>query len=100
MVKELVFISQPMNGKSNEEIYAERRDLAKKLEDKGYMINDSILKDTPPEGIHEPIFYLGQSLILLSLSDCVYFMDGWDQARGCKIEHEVAKEYGLPIIHD
>ena len=30
----------------------------------------------------------------MSECDTVYFCKGWENARGCKIEHEVAKSYG------
>ena len=35
------------------------------------------------------------------MSDCeaVYFCDGWKHARGCRIEHMLAEEYGLNIIY-
>ena len=29
-----------------------------------------------------------------------YFCKGWENARGCKIEHEAAKAYGLEIIYE
>ncbi len=30
----------------------------------------------------------------------VYFAKGWENARGCKIEHEVALQYGLDILYE
>ena len=29
----------------------------------------------------------------------VYFCDGWEDAMGCRIEHDAAEEYGLDIIY-
>jgi hypothetical protein len=36
------------------------------------------------------------------MSECttVYFAKGWENARGCKIEHEVALQYGMEIIYE
>lgn len=30
--------------------------------------------------------------------DAVYFDDGWFEARGCRIENAVCKEYGIKIL--
>lgn len=95
-----VFISQPMRGKSNEEIKQEREELVKELKENGYEEIDSILSEDAPKNDFEGVFYLGHSLILLSQTDVAYFMRGWDEARGCKIEHEVAVNYGIPILKD
>jgi hypothetical protein len=89
-----------MHGKTNEQIRSERKSLVQELEEEGYGIIDSIIADTPEKAFNEPVFYLSQSIYLLSLSDLVYFMDGWENARGCKIEHTIVKEYGIPILRD
>ena len=31
----------------------------------------------------------------MSQANLVYFARGWEQSRGCNIEHECAKRYGL-----
>ena len=46
-----------------------------------------------------PICFLAKSLESMSLCDAAYFAKGWENARGCKIEHEVAKAYGVKIIY-
>lgn len=50
--------------------------------------------------LNKPLYYLSQSLLRMSACDVVYFCKGWENARGCKIEHEVAKAYGLEIIYE
>lgn len=78
-----VFISQPMNGLTDEEIE----------------FIDSFLQDYPGEiNKHIPVWYLGKSIQLLSQADMIYLGEGWDKARGCKIEYEIAKAYGINII--
>ena len=42
--------------------------------------------------------YLGESLKLLAKADIAYFAPGWNKARGCKIEHQCALEYGIHTI--
>ena len=34
------------------------------------------------------------------ISEAVYFCKGWENARGCKLEHAVAEAYGLTIIYE
>lgn len=96
-----LFISQPMNGKSDEEIKKERQDaLLKAVETYGEEVEliDSFFESAPHDA--KPLWFLGKSLELLSTADIVYFASGWESARGCKIEHECAVAYGLNIIED
>lgn len=50
--------------------------------------------------IQTPIFYLAQSLEQMAKCSAVYFCQGWESARGCRIEHEVASRYGLAIYYE
>lgn len=96
-----LFISQPMNGKSDDEIKKERQDaLLKAVETYGEEVEliDSFFESAPHDA--KPLWFLGKSLELLSTADIVYFASGWESARGCKIEHECAVAYGLNIIED
>lgn len=95
-----LFISQPMRGKSNEEIIAERekavKAAAKKLGEPVEVI-DSFFKDAPVTA--SPLWFLGKSLEALAGADIVYFCEGWDTARGCKIEQQCAVEYGIDRLY-
>lgn len=96
-----LFISQPMNGKSDEEIKKERNDaLLEAVAVCGEEVEliDSFFESAPHDA--KPLWFLGKSLELLSTADIVYFASGWESARGCKIEHECAVAYGLNIIED
>ena len=94
-----LFISQPMRGKTNEEILAVRekaiesaeRELGEKVE-----VIDSFIKDAPVDA--NPLWYLAKSLELLSTADVAYFAKGWEEARGCRIENECAIEYGIELV--
>ena len=44
-------------------------------------------------------YVLGKSLELLSTADVAYFCKGWDEYRGCKIEHTCATEYGIDVMY-
>lgn len=94
-----LFISQPMRDKSNEQIIAERRSAvqaAMQFLNEDVEVIDSFFKDAPHDAA--PLWFLGKSLELLSTADVVYFADGWENYRGCKIEHDCAVAYGLRIL--
>ena len=94
-----LFISQPMQGKSKEEILAERKSAicqAKEAVGDEVEIIDSYFENAP--ACNRPLWFLGESLKLLATADIAYFATGWEGARGCKIEHTCAEKYGVRII--
>lgn len=94
-----IFISQPMNGKTNEEIENKRDSIIDKLrENESVEIIDSFFKDKPYEA--SPLWYLGESIKLMSEADIVFFCNGWQTARGCQIEHDCALEYGIDTMYE
>lgn len=96
-----LFISQPMKGKSDEEILRERENAiksAEKLLGEPVEIIDSFFQSAPADA--RPLWFLGKSLELLSTADIAYFAKGWEKARGCKIENTCAIEYGITVLED
>lgn len=101
-------LSQPMNGKTNEEIVATRERAIKELEAAGYEVVNTLFTDEwySPENMKNrgveniPLCFLAKSLENMSLCNAAYFCKGWDKARGCKIEHDAAVAYGLDIIYE
>ena len=96
-----IFISQPMNGKTDDEIKLERQkivDACVRECGNDIEIIDSFFEGSPHDV--KPAWFLGKSIELLSTADAVYFADGWNNARGCRIEHQVAVDYGIKIIND
>lgn len=101
-------LSQPMAGKTDEEIIAARERAIKILEERGYEVVNTLFTDEwySNESMKErgvvqiPLCFLAKSLENMSKCDAVYFCEGWKNARGCRIEHEVAVEYGLDIIYE
>ena len=94
-----LFISQPMKGKSDEEIIRERNKAiveAERLCDDTVEVLDSFFQYAPADA--KPLWFLGKSLELLAKADVAYFVPGWADARGCRIEHQCALEYGINII--
>ena len=94
-----LFISQPMRGKTDAEILAERSNAIQAAKDSvkdEIEVIDSFFQDAPVDAT--PLWYLGESLKLLATADVAYFAPGWDKARGCKVENLCAKEYGVHVI--
>ena len=101
-------ISQPMNGLIEEEIinaqnkfveYAKKENLEvvnTYFKDEWYSQDSMSLRGV----VRMPVCFLAMSLEKMSQCNIVYFAKGWENARGCKIEHEVALQYGLDIIYE
>lgn len=97
-----VFISQPMNGLSDEEIRTNREAIINKLNEfklGEFEIIDSYMADYNPEK-NNPVAYLGKSIEFLAQADLAVFGKGWQNARGCQIEHSVCVAYNIPIIDE
>ena len=98
-----LFISQPMRGLSDEEILKTREEIKAKAEDQlreELELIDSFVEDYSGEiNKSVPVWYLGESIQSLSEADVAYFGDGWQDARGCKIEHICALKYGIKTVY-
>ena len=97
-----LFISQPMKGLTDEEILKAREEIKTRAEQAiGEQVEliDSFVEDYPRE-INKsiPVWCLGKSIQFLSQADIAYFGGDWRNARGCKIEYEVANAYGIKTI--
>lgn len=95
-----VMISQPMNGKSNEQIRKERYAIVNKLESMGWEIVDTIFAEDAPKDCSCATYYLAKSIEVMSKVDAVMFMNGWHKARGCQIEHEICLKYNIPTMYE
>lgn len=88
-----IFISQPMKGLSEKEIKSNREKAIKKI--KNLYGEDAEIIDSYIEGNGTPLWYLAKSIELLSTADVAYFLKGWNNARGCRIEYMCADNYGI-----
>lgn len=94
-----LFISQPMNGKTDEEILRERNEairIAKDILKEDVEVLETFFDDFGPD--KKPLHYLAKSLEYLAEADIVYFVPGWEKARGCKIEYECSVAYQIDRI--
>ena len=101
-------LSQPMAGKTEEEIVAVREKAVAELTSRGYEVVNTLFTDEwysrenmKKRGVVQiPLCFLAKSLENMSLCHAAYFCKGWENARGCKIEHDAAVAYGLEIIYE
>jgi hypothetical protein len=100
--------SQPMAGLTDEQIVATREKAVKYLEDNGYEVVNTLFTDEwyskeqmASRGVVQiPLCFLAKSLENMSLCHAAYFCKGWENARGCKIEHDAAVAYGLEVLYE
>ena len=108
MEKMKAMLSQPMAGKTEQEIIETRERAITALKENGYEIVNTLFTDDwyskkamEARGVVQiPLCFLAKSLENMSLCHAAYFCKGWENARGCRIEHEAAKAYGLKIIYE
>lgn len=94
-----IFISQPMRGKTAEEILAEREAAVQRaieLVGEDVEVIDTFYTDFKEDA--KPLEYIGRSITDMARADIVFFAKGWADARGCRIEHTCAVEYGLTVL--
>ena len=108
-----IFISQPMSGKSEEEILATRQKEIEKIHQlfdaDGVEINiiasyidDATrkhFKEHVSDDINWDIFWLSQSLERLAMADMIWLCEGWEYSKGCNVELECAMQYGISIVY-
>ena len=103
-----VMLSQPMAGKTEQEIVETRERAIKFLESMGYEVVNTPFTDEwhSKEKMQErgvvqiPLCFLAKSLENMSLCHAAYFCKGWEKARGCRIEHDAAMAYGLTVMYE
>ena len=101
-------ISQPMNGFTEEQIIETRNSFLQFAEKENFEVvntyfqDESYSKDAMTERgvVQIPLSFLSKSVENMSLCHVAYFAKGWENARGCKIEHEIALQYGLEIMYE
>lgn len=108
MLTKRAMFSQPMAGKTDEEIIEDRERAVAALTAKGYEVVNTYFSDKwysddamEERGVVQvPLCYLAKSLENMSLCHTAYFCKGWEDARGCRIEHDAAVAYGLEVLYE
>ena len=97
-----VFISQPMNNVGEEQIQRNIEKTKEQLQKeigREFNIINTYIEQEPPKDINAGLWYLGKSIEFLAMADVTVFINNWEMARGCNIEHSCAVAYGIPCIY-
>lgn len=94
-----IMISQPMAGKTTEQIKKERQTAIEQL--KQYFTKEITIIDTVIEDHEEKsdLQCFAESIMFLDKADYLAMFPGWKNARGCKLEHEIAEQYNKRIVY-
>ena len=98
-----VFISQPMRGKTDDEILSERtkaiacvKEYVHEMYNDDIEIIDTFFKDFNGNRLQ----FLGKSISEgLALCDIAVFIGEWDEFDGCLCENFIAGIYGVDILY-
>lgn len=105
-MKHRVFISQPMTGRTLEEIKHERENVIAIMQhlDKGLRtVGDTVevvdsFDEVAFEEHRNPLECLGDCIKIMSTCNVVVFVPGWEKSKGCRVEHQCAVEYQISTI--
>ena len=97
-----IMISHGMNGKSEEDILREINRITEKLNDMDIEVAESYFEYNfdNKEIKNIPVMYLAKSIEVMADVNAVLFCNNWEKYRGCRIEHHIAKEYGIKILYE
>jgi nucleoside 2-deoxyribosyltransferase len=95
-----VYVSGPISETPNHlKLFREAVDF---LKERGHKPLDP-LNIKPSKEILSPeqewVYYMKESVKLLVEADAVYMLDGWEDSRGAKVEHDLAKKLDIPIYY-
>lgn len=100
MVNNNIFLAQPFHGAARAEEDTRTRTLAiKYLQSQGEPDSTNYMSGylVPEDQRDNPIQGMAYSFEIMSRCNIFVFLPGWENARGCKIEHDMLKAYGYPV---
>ena len=96
-----LFISVPMKGRTDEAIKASIEKMHKIAEatvGEELEVIPSFIEGEPPKDAREGVWYLGKSIQMLAEADYMAITDLYYSFKGCEIENDVARSYGIKQI--
>lgn len=109
-----IYLSLPMSGKSEFEIKRKIQIMTEKVNkldfngaevvidnnfEREHLI-DEMLNDNNISLKDPALAYLGCAISSMAECDFIFFAQDWKDARGCRIEYQVAKEYGIDMLFE
>ena len=98
-----VYISLPISGRPIEEAKANAERVKEMLEELGYeAVSPFDVVPEVPKGMTPSQAYaycMGRDIEALMQCDGIYLCNGYQQSKGCQLELEAARLYGIEIAH-
>lgn len=97
-----IYISIPISGHDPEEQRAKAERFAKDIDAIGHDPINPFDAPAPPEHFDDKeryAYFMGFDIADILRSDAAYFSRGWEQSKGCRLEHAAAEIYGLKIFY-
>lgn len=93
-----IYISQSTYGKSEIEIAQEKQVLVERAKKRFGEVEllEVKLSHIPEDA--QPLWFLSKSLEVMSQADVVYFANGWEESKRCRLENQCAMAYGINIV--
>lgn len=94
-----IYISLPITGRPIEEAFEEAARAADEIREQGD-IPLSPFDISPYSQEKDYADYMGDDIRALLRADSVLFLPGWEQSKGCRLEHAAAEIYGIEIKYE
>lgn len=97
-----IYISIPIAGHDLEEQRAKAERFAGDIFAIGHDPINPFDAPAPPEHFDEKeryAYFMSFDIADILRSDAAYFSRGWEQSKGCRLEHAAAEIYGLKIYY-
>ena len=93
-----IFLSLGMRGRDENDVLEEIAEATRYIKSvhPDWEVVSTYRQEAAPEDAG-PIYYLGRSIQVLGSCDQVWFLNDWKNYRGCLVEYEVCKIYGIPF---
>lgn len=102
MSNKKLFISCPMNGRTEENINKSMDKMHKIAEvvfEQKLDVIDTYIEEDPPEGVNAGVWYLGKSIEMMSEADYFIGVSRYSYLwNDCSIETHIAKAYNIPVF--
>ena len=101
MVKK-IFVSVGMRGREDVEVLKDLnraiRILSSVYPKQSFTVVDNWATKGPEDAGR--LWYLGEAIKRLGDCEACFFVKGWENYKGCRIEMEVCKQYGIEILEE
>lgn len=93
-----IYISGPITGHDTKEVFRNFEAAEKDLQRQGHRTINP-LDNYIPEIPRDWVDYMVLDIAQLMRCEAIYMLTGWENSRGARIEHNIAREMELVIIY-